>query len=244
MQQLKKRIITIDGPSGSGKSTVAGKMAQVLGFYHLNSGMIFRATTFIILKNQAMNWSGVFINSWFDLLNKFTVNFDEKKLMKICFDNVEITEKELSSEKIIELVPKLSALKEIQDFVFKLQHKLSEEYDLIVDGRNCGSEVFPNADAKIFLTASIEQRGIWISKRILDISGKVLPLYEIMDSIKQRDFLDETRIIAPLKKAADAFLIDSTGLSLMNVLKKSVCFAATKIDFAAQRRTVSPDLKV
>lgn len=231
MEQLKKRIITIDGPSGSGKSTIASRLAHILGFYHLNSGMIFRAITFIILKNQAIDSPIIFFENWLELLNKLTISFDEKKFMLIFFDNIEVNEKVLSSEQIINFVPRFSALKEIQDFVFKIQHKLSEKYDLIVDGRNCGTEVFPNANAKIFLTASIEQRSIWISKRMIEISGDLLPLDKIMDSIKQRDFLDETRVVAPLKKADDAFLIDSTGLGLMDVLKKSICISATKINF-------------
>lgn len=183
-------IITIDGPAGSGKTTVAKKLAERLGFYHLNSGRLYR-------------WIA------YNVKGKDNIIETAKSLS---FNNIDDTN--LYTEEISDYVPNISKISEIREIVLKEQRKIGEN-DVVAEGRDIGTTVFPNADIKVYLDASQEER----AKRRLKEYEKTT-FEEVLKDIKERDEYDINRECSPLRKAEDAIVIDSTSMSIDEVVEK------------------------
>lgn len=204
-------IITIDGPAGTGKSTVAKLLAEKLGFVYLDTGAMYRAVTLYFLDNN--------------------INFDDEELIKSKMDEINITfnktctllnnvdvSKEIRSDRVNKNVSPVSALKAVRDKLTSLQRKCAVNTSLVCEGRDMGSVVFPNAEHKFFLSASVDVR----AKRRYDEElqkGMQPDFDEIKKSIQNRDNIDSNRDIAPLKKAEDAIEIDTSFLGKQDVLE-------------------------
>lgn len=195
-------IIAIDGPAGSGKSTVAKRLAARLGFFHLNSGRLYRYVTHSVLKNNLDTTDAVGI---------------ENLARKLSFEN--IIDEELHSEKINKLVPLVAKFVGVRRAVLARQRFLAADRDTVAEGRDMGSVVFPEAELKIFLSASVEERA---RRRLQEyrVSGKRESFEEVLAQIKERDLHDSEREHSPLVKAAGGIEIDTTSLSIEQVLEK------------------------
>ena len=211
-------VITIDGPSGSGKGTVAGILAKRLGWNLLDSGALYRLLAFaagnhgVALDNEA-------------LLEKLAAHLDvqfvgatDGKPARIILEGDEVTHA-IRSEAVAAGASKVAALPAVRDALLQRQRAFREFPGLVADGRDMGTVVFPDAPLKVFLTASAEERA---RRRYLQLKAKGddVSLSGLLDEIRARDERDTQRAIAPLKPAADAIQLDSTELSIEQVLER------------------------
>lgn len=213
-------IVAIDGPAASGKSTAAIGVAKALNITHLDTGAMYRAITFGLIKNQ-INFKDVkAVEAYISNLElKFCIN---KKNTALMLDNVDITEK-IRSNKINENVSEVSAIKIVRQYMVKIQREMAKDTDCILEGRDIGTVVFPNADYKFFITANDKSRA---ERRLTDLVSvgdkKASDLDVVLDELRVRDHKDSTRDHSPLKKADDAIIIDTTHLAVDEVVKKIV----------------------
>ena len=213
-------IVAIDGPAASGKSTAAIGVAKALNITHLDTGAMYRAITFGLIKNQ-INFKNVkAIEAYLITLElKFSI---KEKNTALILDNIDITEK-IRSNKINENVSEVSAIKIVREFMVKIQREMAKDTDCILEGRDIGTVVFPNADYKFFITANDKSRA---ERRLIDLVSvgdkKVSELDVVLDELRVRDHKDSTRNHSPLQKADDAIIIDTTHLAIDEVVKKIV----------------------
>lgn len=203
-------IIAIDGPAGSGKSTIAKLVASQKGLFYLDTGAMYRMMT---LRTLEMCLD---IHNNYDverLIKENTITIEEGGyLLNGCKVGLEIRTPEVDAN-----VSRVSAVKEVREAMVKRQRELSQRSSVILDGRDIGTVVFPNADIKIFLTASVYERAVRRFKEYLE-KGVELSLKKIEEEISKRDFQDENREESPLKKADDAILVNTTGKTILEVV--------------------------
>lgn len=200
--------IAIDGPSASGKSTIAKILASKLKFVHVDSGQMFRAITVLAL-NLKINLAN---EQEYSFLNNLTLSFQNNSI----FANGADLTNDTHTPEIDKNVSLVSSLKCVREFVLNtLTHTIANE-NVVMDGRDIGTVVMPDADLKVFLTASVETRA---KRRFLENQMKNIhtPLKEIEEDLRARDFKDTNRKIAPLKQAADAVLLDTSDLTIVEV---------------------------
>mgnify|MGYP004642996631 FL=1 len=207
------KIITIDGPSGAGKSTVAKLIADKLGFKYLDTGAMYRAVTLYMIENQVdiKNEEEV-INA----LNKLNIGFDSNYRMYL--DSQDITE-DIRKEKVVKFVSEVSAISSVRRKMVDLQRDIAKEGNYILDGRDAGSVVFPNADYKFYLEASLEERAKRRYKE--ELSKEVDISFEaVKESIKKRDKYDSNRKDSPLVVPENAIIIDTTNMTIDEVAEE------------------------
>lgn len=213
-------IVAIDGPAASGKSTAAIGVAKALNITHLDTGAMYRAITFGLIKNQ-INFKDVkAVEAYLSTLElKFSI---KEKNTALILDNKDITKK-IRSSKINENVSEVSAIKIVREFMVKIQREMAKDSDCILEGRDIGTVVFPNADYKFFMTANDRSRA---ERRLIDLVSvgdkKVSEIDVVLDELRARDHKDSTRDHSPLQKADDAIIIDTTHLAIDEVVKKIV----------------------
>ena len=207
------KIITIDGPSGAGKSTVAKLIADKLGFKYLDTGAMYRAVTLYMIENQVdiKNEEEV-INA----LNKLNIGFDSN--YRIYLDSQDITE-DIRKEKVVKFVSEVSAISSVRRKMSDLQRDIAKEGNYILDGRDAGSVVFPNADYKFYLEASLEERAKRRYKEELS-KGVNISFEAVKESIKKRDKYDSNRKDSPLVVPENAIIIDTTNMTIDEVAEE------------------------
>lgn len=223
-------IITIDGPAGSGKSSVAAMLAQELKLKHLNSGLLYRGFTYFVLKHLTKNVSidsliislekEIIDPLWLRYFELVDVSFNTTGEMNVFLENKNITS-ELKSTEIFNIVPYLSKIAEVRNYILFLQRKLANNTNLVVEGRDCGSVVFPNADIKFFLTASLEERTKRITKNMLGQKSN-LSFDEIKKMIQARDQKDLSRKDSPLTIPENAIIIDNSNLDVKQTVDQMI----------------------
>ena len=202
-------VIAIDGPAGSGKSTTALLVAGKLGFIHINTGTMYRALSLKCINNN------VEINDTAEikkLLFNTTFQFSSNIEYELCMDNEKISD-EIKSKKVTNFVSFISALPFVREKLVFFQRELAYGNDVVLEGRDIGTVVFPNADYKFYLVADILVR----ANRQFDelkAKGEKVTLKFVIDNINNRDRIDSTRKFSPLKKANDAIEIDTTNLNV------------------------------
>ena len=206
-------IIAIDGPAGSGKSTIAKLIAKDIGLVYLDTGAIYRLVTL-----KALN-EGILGNGKLSDLGKIkklldNLNIDIKE-NGFYLDDVDVSE-EIRKPIISENVSDIAAIREVREKMVDLQRKFSKSKNVILDGRDIGTVVFPNADLKIFLVADAKERAKRRYKELVE-KGENVEIEEIYDNILKRDKIDSTRKESPLKKAKDAVEVDTTFKSIKEV---------------------------
>lgn len=207
------KILTIDGPSGAGKSTVAKLIADKLDFKYLDTGAMYRAVTLYMIENQVdiKNEEEV-INA----LNKLNIGFDSN--YRIYLDSQDITE-DIRKEKVVKFVSEVSAISSVRRKMVDLQRDIAKEGNYILDGRDAGSVVFPNADYKFYLEASLEERAKRRYKE--ELSKEVDISFEaVKESIKKRDKYDSNRKDSPLVVPENAIIIDTTNMTIDEVAEE------------------------
>jgi len=213
-------IVAIDGPAASGKSTAAIGVAKALNITHLDTGAMYRAVTFGLIKNQ-INFKEVkAVEAYLSTLElKFSIKENDTALI---LNNTDITEK-IRSNNINENVSEVSAIKIVREFMVKIQREMAKDTDCILEGRDIGTVVFPNADYKFFITANDKSRA---KRRLIDLVSvgdkKASELDVVLDELRVRDHKDSMRDYSPLKKAEDAIIIDTTHLTINEVVEKIV----------------------
>ncbi len=201
-------IIAIDGPSGAGKSTVAKLLSNKLNFEYIDTGAMYRALAYkAYINNIDINENN--IEKINEMLNMTTVDYSDNKIY-LDGNNVENS---IRDEIISIYASKISALGIVRSKLVELQRKIAENKNVILDGRDIGTVVFPNADHKFFITASVEVRAIRRYNQLIE-NNKNIIFENILSDIKKRDEQDSTRKISPLKMADDAILIDTSDMSL------------------------------
>ena len=206
-------IVAIDGPAGTGKGTITKLVSEELGLINIDTGAMYRCVALAALKNNIKETE---IERVEDILKNIEIKFKRKNGDILVFLNGQDVTKEIRTPEVNECVAKFAALKCVRDKMTPLQQQMAKLGKIIMEGRDIGTAVFPNADVKIYLDASIEERAIRRYKQNLE-KGINQTYEEVLESIKQRHILETTREINPLRKADDAILVDTTELSIKQV---------------------------
>jgi cytidylate kinase len=217
---MKKLTIAIDGHASTGKSSIAKELAVSLGYTYINSGSMYRAVTLYAVENNLMELIDNNIDQFIKLLNNNKIHFKfNKNLISEIFLNDRNIENEIKSLKVSQKVSVVAAIPKIRKEMVKLQRNIDRNKGIVMDGRDIGSVVFPDADLKLFLTASPEVRAKRRHNEMVD-SGEKVEFHEVLENIMYRDNLDSTRKDSPLIIQKDAVLIDNSFLSIEDQLLK------------------------
>ncbi len=202
-------IIAIDGPAGSGKSTTARKVAKRLGFMHINTGAMYRGITYKIIEEKIDSSNMSKIN---DLLNNTLIEFYGPSDSILFIDGIDMSNK-INSTSVAKNVSTISAIPDVRDKMVKYQRQMALGENVVLEGRDIGTIVFPNADFKFFLIADLNVRA---ERRKKELQGKNnnLSLQAIMDRLRERDQMDASRKHSPLIKAKDAIELNTTNISI------------------------------
>ncbi len=201
-------IITIDGPAGTGKTTVAKKVAEKLGVNYFDTGAMYRAVTFCVLQNK-INLEDE--SALKQLLEGFLFDIKDKRYY---VGSEDVTEA-IRTREVTQYVSEVAAKSIVRQHLVNIQRKFGEKKDAVFEGRDIGTVVFPNAEHKFFLTAAPEVRA---ERRYKELDGKQSHK-EVLQNILKRDHLDSTREVSPLKQAEDAHLVDTSTLSIDEVIE-------------------------
>ena len=205
-------IIAIDGSAATGKSSVAKVVSEKLSFFHINTGSMYRAVTLGLIESKiSVNDNDAII----DFINNNNITFDDDN--DITLNKINVSDKVHSIE-VSSLVSKVSSILSIRQWMVKLQRDIANHRDCVLEGRDIGTVVFPSAENKFFLVANIKTRAMR-RKKEMDSYGELHSIDEITSNILKRDELDSNREISPLKKAKDAFEIDTSEIEIEDVAK-------------------------
>lgn len=213
-------IITLDGQSGTGKSTLALQIAERLGFKCLNTGMIYRSLSYYFYIN---NITPEDLDKISKELNKINIRISFKGQQQFVKINKIDCTPHVSAKEVQETVSLYSQILEIREKVTAIQRDFAMQNNVVVEGRDIGTHVFPNADYKFFVTCDINIRA---KRRLDDLlkSGQKITLEQVIQSLKTRDMLDSTRLFSPLKKAEDAIDIDTSNSSIDQTVEKIISY--------------------
>ncbi len=206
----KNLIIAIDGPAGSGKSTTAQLVAQMLDFVYIDTGAMYRAITYLAIRNNALGNK--------DKIIEFAANSDIELKFKNGVTNISINGEDLT-DKIRTLdvnknVSDVSKIEDVRKVLVRKQREIgSKTTGVVMEGRDIATVVFPNADVKIFLTATIDERAKRRAKEYAE-NGTEIPVTEIKENLKNRDQIDSNREVSPLIEAEDAIVVDTSYVTI------------------------------
>lgn len=228
---MRKITIAIDGYSSTGKSTVAKHLAKALGYIYVDTGAMYRAVTLFALRN---NYFGGEKNSVQALVNdlpnihlKFV--FNRKLGFSEMYLNGENVEKEIRTLEVSEYVSPVAEIQEVRLKLVELQRQMGEDKGIVMDGRDIGTVVFPDAELKIFMTASTTARATRRYKELLD-RGEQVSFEEVLENVQSRDYIDSNRQFSPLRKADDAIALDNSNMGLQDQFERVYGFAKTLIN--------------
>ena len=213
---MKKIIIAIDGFSSCGKSTMAKDLAKEIGYIYVDTGAMYRAVTLFALRNDCfINDSEVDVEKLERKMNEISITFaiNKETGRPDTYLNAENVEKEIRSMDVSGHVSPIATVPFVRKAMVAQQQKMGDEKGLVMDGRDIGTTVFPSAELKIYVTASAEIR----AKRRFDelkAKGQEASFDEILENVKQRDYIDQNREVSPLRKADDALLLDNTDMTI------------------------------
>ena len=211
---MRKLVVAIDGPAGAGKSTVAQMAAKELGFTYIDTGAMYRAVAWKSLQ-QGKTVTDDLIN---DVVKDIDIVLDYKEgKTRVFVDGTEVTS-EIRTPEVTGIVSQVAALGPVRERLTDLQRKMATQGSVIMDGRDIATNVLPNADIKIFLTASIEERADRRYKE-MKAKGYDVDLKKLQEEIAARDKADSEREISPLVQAEDAELLDTSDMSIEEVVK-------------------------
>ena len=201
--------IAIDGPSGAGKSTLARRLAGKLGYIYVDTGALYRAIALSMLRRNAETEEQII-----QCLPELDIRLSYVNGEQHVFANNEDVSGLIRTPEVTMAASRVSAVPQVRKFLFDLQQDLARENSVVMDGRDIGTVVLPNADIKIFLTASPEKRAMrrWLEMQEKHIDGQTFE--EVLADVIQRDQQDMNREIAPLKQADDAVLVDTSDIDL------------------------------
>lgn len=222
--------IAVDGFSSCGKSTLARELARKLGFVYVDSGAMYRAVTLYAIRNEIIVDGKVELKKLKNAITNINIHFNlDKDNNPVTFLNGENVEDEIRQIEVSSKVSIISAIPEVRQKMVVLQREMSADKSVVMDGRDIGTVVFPNADLKLFVTAGIEVR----AKRRYDellAKNQEVDFETIKSNLAERDKLDQSRADSPLKMASDAILIDNSNLNREQQLQKALDLVKTLIN--------------
>jgi cytidylate kinase len=209
-----KIIIAVDGHSSTGKSTIAKAIARKLNYIYVDTGAMYRAVTLFCLQNGLIDSSGKVADGLKSMLRHINIEFrksDDSETADTYLNNINV-EKEIRSIETANHVSAVSAVPEVRELLVRQQQRMGQAKGIVMDGRDIGTVVFPDAELKVFMTASPEIRAM---RRFLELKakGEKVTLDEIRKNIEERDFKDTHRAISPLKQADDAIVLDNSHMT-------------------------------
>lgn len=212
---MKKITIAVDGYSSCGKSTMAKALARKLGYIYIDTGAMYRAVTLYCLDNGILQGDKADTEKLDKELDKIRIEFKTLpgESTPTVFLNGKCVEKEIRSMRVSEKVSIISAIPSVREAMVKLQREMGARKGVIMDGRDIGTTVFPDAELKIFVTASPEIRA---TRRMEELAAKGSPatFEEVLGNIQERDYMDCHRAVSPLRKADDAITLDNTNMTI------------------------------
>lgn len=212
MEKEKKITIAIDGHSSCGKSTLAKDLAKRIGYTFVDSGAMYRAVTLFALNNNLINNGEIDTNQLFNSLNNLQIRFQKiNDVQHVFLNNSDVTE-EIRLPRVSENVSNVAKLDKVREKLVHEQQEMGKNGGIIMDGRDIGTVVFPNAELKLFVTASTEVR---TERRFKELSEKGVQVTreEVRKNLIERDHIDSTREIGPLRQAEDAIVLDNSSLN-------------------------------
>lgn len=208
-------VIAIDGPAGAGKSTVAKGLAQLLNYVYVDTGAMYRAITFIVLRNNVEDE----IDEIIKIANQADIKLRfENGVTRVFVNGEEVTEN-IRTPEVNGKVSDVSKIPEVREQMVKIQRKLGQNTNIIAEGRDTTTVVFPDATIKVYLTASLDERVKRRHKELIE-KGMNLTFEEVKENIMQRDRIDSSREASPLIKADDAVEVDSTNMTIPDEIYK------------------------
>jgi len=208
------KVIAIDGYSSTGKSTVAKRLAKHLQFIYIDSGAMYRAVSLFALKEDCFDDNALDKFKLIEKLDQIDIDFkfDNATQKSEIFLNGKNVEDSIRGMAVSQKVSIVAAVPEVREKLVALQRRMSDKHNIIMDGRDIGSVVFPHADVKFFMTASADERA---KRRYVELKnkGESISYKEVLENVKSRDHIDTTRTHSPLVQTNDAIVIDNTTLS-------------------------------
>ena len=212
---MKKIVVAIDGPAGAGKSTIAKLVAEKLGYAYIDTGAMYRSVALKFLQT-GKDFDEDFIS---ELARTMVIEFKpEASVNRVFVDGQEVTDAIRSAE-VTANVSRVAAIGAVREAMVAQQRRMGESGGVLMDGRDIGTVVFPNAQLKIFLTATVEERAMRRYKELI-AKGQQVDLAQLKEDIASRDKQDSERAISPLRQAEDAFLLDTSYMNIDQVTAK------------------------
>ncbi len=213
---MKKITIAIDGHSSCGKSTMAKDLAKKVGYIYVDTGAMYRAVTLYALRNGLFNADDTIREEELQAkMSEINISFrlNEETGKPDTYLNDELVEQDIRTMEVSNLVSPIAALPFVREALVAQQQKMGEEKGIVMDGRDIGTVVFPNAELKVFVTASAEVRA---ERRYKELIGKGMEADydEILKNVQERDFIDSHREVSPLRQADDALLLDNSHMTI------------------------------
>lgn len=208
-------LIAVDGPAGAGKSTISKRVAKKLGITYIDTGALYRALTLKILNSNIENDN---IEEIVKIINKTDISFQDNHILL----DGQIVDDDIRKNEVSNNVSNIAKIKEVREKLGQIQRNIAKKQSSILDGRDIGTVVLPNADFKFYITANPEERGNRRYKELLENGDNKISLNQVIEDIKKRDQIDSNREIAPLKKSEDAFEIDNTDLNIEESVDKII----------------------
>lgn len=211
-------VVAVDGPAGSGKGTITKKVAEEIGLINIDTGALYRSVTLYMIRNNIGLEDKEKIE---EMLKNINIELKKENNQEKVYLDGEDVSKQIREKQVNELVSQVSHVVEVRENITNLSRKIAEEIEVIMEGRDIGTNVFPNANLKIYLDASPEERAMRRFKQNEE-KGIKIPFEEILENIKFRDNNDKTSTVAPLKQAEDAVYIDTTNMTIEEVVEKII----------------------
>ena len=229
--QDTKITIAIDGYSSTGKSTIARQLADALGYIYVDSGAMYRAVTLYALRAELIGDAGLQTEELIKSLPSIFLNFIRNKQTgqaEIYLNNKNV-EKEIRGMDVSRYVSEVAAVPEVRRKLVALQKEMGTQKGVVMDGRDIGTVVFPEADLKLFLNAAPDKRATRRYKELLE-RGHDVSFEEVYKNVSKRDHIDANRAVSPLRKAPDAVVIDNTDMGLREQFERVLALTQSVID--------------
>ncbi|MCX7548317.1 (d)CMP kinase [Xanthomarina sp. F1114] len=228
---MNKITIAIDGFSSTGKSTVAKQLAKHLGYVYVDSGAMYRAVTWFAMQKGYINEDQFDKMALINQLDRLEISFKfnpEVGFSEVYLNGVNV-EKEIRTLEVSSFVSQVAKVSEVRRLLVKQQHELGKNKGIVMDGRDIGTVVFPDAELKIFMTASAETRANRRYQELIE-KGEDVTLEDVLKNVEERDYVDSHRKDSPLVKAKDAIEIDNSDLTIEGQLETLIALSVEKIE--------------
>jgi cytidylate kinase len=215
-----KKIIAIDGHAATGKSSQAKKIANFFGYNYIDTGAMYRAVTYYCIISDVLS-EPINVRTIIERLNKINIEFKISNKSQIILLNGNDVEPFIRKMDVAENVSKIAGIPEVRSFLVKIQRQIAIKNNVVMDGRDIGTVVFPNAKNKFFLTASLEIRA---KRRFEELksSNETIIYSKVLENVKIRDYEDSSRLVSPLKPAKDAIIVETSNLTENEVFERLI----------------------